>query len=70
MKTLDDYAKELRTDDLIEAAHQAKEQSHELFDDQGIATLSLSLSEVLVDFLKTPEKRRVQNASITQNRWR
>ena len=58
LKTLDDYAKELRTDDLVEAAHRAKEQSHELFEDQGIATLSLLLSEVLVDFLKTPEKWR------------
>ena len=58
MKTLDDYAKQLRTDDLIEAAHRAKKQSHELFEDQGIATLSLLISEVLVDFLKTPEKWR------------
>jgi len=51
MKTLDDYAKELQTDDLIKAAHRAKERSHELFEDQGIATLSLLLSEFLVDFL-------------------
>ena len=58
MKTLDDYAKELQTDDLIKAAHRAKERSHELFEDQGIATLSLLLSEFLADFLKTPEKWR------------
>ena len=58
MKTLDDYAKELQTDNLIKAAHRAKEHSHELFEDQGIATLSLLLSEFLVDVLKTPEKWR------------
>lgn len=56
MKTLDDYAKELQTDNLIKEAHQAKERSYELFEAQGIATLSLLLSEFLVDVLKTPEK--------------
>ena len=30
MKTLDDYTKELKTENLIEAAHTAKEKSHVL----------------------------------------
>jgi len=58
MKTLDDYAKELKTDDLIKAAHRAKEHSHELFEAQGIASLSLLISEFLVDVIKAPEKWR------------
>lgn len=32
MKTLDDYTKELRTENFIEAAHTAKEKSHALLE--------------------------------------
>ena len=46
MKTLDDYIKELKTEDLIEAAHKAKVQSHALLEDQGISTLALMISEL------------------------
>ena len=45
MKTLDNYIKELKTEDLIEAAHTAKEKSHTLLEDQGISTLALMISE-------------------------
>ena len=41
MKILDDYVKELKIEDLIEAAHKAKVQSHTLLEDQGISTLAL-----------------------------
>ncbi|MBI1926133.1 hypothetical protein HYR99_18010 [Candidatus Poribacteria bacterium] len=58
MKTLDDYVKELKTEDLIEAAHKAKEKSHLLLEDQGISTLALLLSELIVDFIKEPERLR------------
>ena len=59
MKTLDDYVKELKTEDLIEAAHTAKVQSHALLEDQGISTLALMISELIVDFIEEPE--RLQN---------
>lgn len=47
MKTLDDYIKELKTENLIEAAHTAKEKSHALLEDQGISTLALMMSYLL-----------------------
>ena len=56
MKTLDDYIKELKTEDLIEAAHTAKVQSHTLLEDQGISTLALMISELIVDFIEEPER--------------
>ena len=56
MKTLDDYIKELKTEDLIEAAHKAKVQSHALLEDQGISTLALMISELIVDFIEEPER--------------
>ena len=40
MKTLD-YIKELKTEDLIEVAHTAKEKSHAFLEDQGFSTLTL-----------------------------
>jgi hypothetical protein len=58
MKTIDEYAKDLRTDDFLEAAHQAKEKSRELFDDQGITSLALVLSDTLADMIRNPEKVR------------
>ena len=58
MKTLNDYAKELKTENLIEAANRAKEKSHTLLEDQGISTLALLLSELLVDFINKPERLR------------
>lgn len=48
MKTLDDYTKELKTEDLIEAAHTAKVRSHALLEDQGISTLALGSTETAV----------------------
>ena len=56
MKTLDDYIKELKTEDLIEAAHTAKVQSRTLLEDQGISTLALMISELIVDFIEEPER--------------
>ena len=56
MKTLNDYIKELQTEDLIEAAHTAKVQSHTLLEDQGISTLALMISELIVDFIEEPER--------------
>ena len=56
MKILDDYIKELKTEDLIEAAHTAKAQSHALLEDQGISTLALMISELIVDFIEEPER--------------
>jgi hypothetical protein len=56
MKTLDDYIKELKTGDLIEAAHTAKVKSHALLEDQGISTLALMISELIVDFIEEPER--------------
>ena len=48
MKTLGDYIKELKTENLIEAAHIAKVQSHTLLEDQGISTLALGSTETAV----------------------
>ena len=48
MKILDDYVKELKTEDLIEAAHIAKVKSHALLEDQGISTLTLGSTETTV----------------------
>lgn len=56
MKTLDDYTKELKTENLIEAAHTAKEKSHVLLEDQGISTLAIMISELIVDFIEEPER--------------
>lgn len=42
--------------DLIEAVHRARKRSTLLLEEQGIAALSIILSETLIDFIEHPEK--------------
>lgn len=56
MKTLDDYIKDLKADDIVKAAHKAKEESYMLLNDQGITTLSLILSDTLAGIIQNPQK--------------
>jgi hypothetical protein len=56
MKTLDDYIKDLKTDDVIKSAHKAKEESYLLMNDQGITAISLILSDTLADIIRNPQK--------------
>jgi len=56
MKNLDDYIKDLKTDDIVKSAHKAKEESYLLMNDQGITTLSLILSDTLVEIIQNPQK--------------
>lgn len=50
-ETLADYLKYLRTDDLLGDTHKAKEESYCLFEDQGIATITLAVADALVGLL-------------------
>jgi len=50
-ETLADYLKYLRTDDLLADTHRAKEESYRLFEDQGIATITLAVANALVGLL-------------------
>jgi len=50
-KTLADYLQYLQTDNLLADAHAAKEKSHALFEDQGLATITLAVADALVGLL-------------------
>ncbi len=50
-ETLADYLRYLRTDDLLADTHRAKEESYALFEDQGLATLTLAVADVLIQQL-------------------
>lgn len=50
-ETLADYLKYLRTDDLLADTHKAKEESYRLFEDQGMATITLAVADALVGLL-------------------
>ncbi len=50
-ETLADYLKYLWTDDLLADTHKAKEESYRLFEDQGIATITLAVADALVGLL-------------------
>ena len=42
--------------DLIEAVRKARKKSNLLLEEQGITTLSIMLSETLIDLIEHPEK--------------
>ncbi|KYK35730.1 MAG: hypothetical protein HXS48_04585 [Theionarchaea archaeon] len=54
------YKKELKEAfkdvDFMEAVHEAKKESTLLLEEQGVTTLSILLSETLIDFIQHPEK--------------
>ncbi|MBU7047570.1 MAG: hypothetical protein HXS54_14140 [Theionarchaea archaeon] len=54
------YKKELgdafKDVDLIEAVRKARKKSNLLLEEQGITTLSIMLSETLIDLIEHPEK--------------
>jgi hypothetical protein len=50
-ETLANYLKYLRTDDLLADTHKAKEESYRLFEDQGMATITLAVADALVGLL-------------------
>ncbi|MBL7065726.1 MAG: hypothetical protein ISS49_16230 [Anaerolineae bacterium] len=50
-ETLADYLECLQTDNLLADIHKAKEKSHALFQDQGLATISMAVADVLVGLL-------------------
>lgn len=50
-ETLADYLRYLQTEDLLADAHRVKEESYALFEDQGLATLTLAVADVLIQQL-------------------
>jgi hypothetical protein len=64
MKTLDDYVKELKTDDLIEAAHRAKERNHALLEEQGISMLQM-VNDHEID--ENPYGKRTHNRTVIRH---
>ena len=60
-ETLADYLKYLRSDDLLADTHRAKEESYRLFEDQGIAMITLAVADALVGLLAEGRLRYREN---------
>jgi hypothetical protein len=56
-ETLADLLPYLHSDDLLADAHRAKEESYRLFEDQGLATITLAVADALVQRLAESQVR-------------
>ena len=72
MKSLDDYLKLMKTDDVVEATQEARTKNAALLNDQGIAAIAILFSDVLAEVIKSPEillsKKGITDAETTQPR--
>lgn len=66
MKYLEDYLKQMKTDDVLKATQEARTKNAALLNDQGIAAISILFSDVLAEVIKSPEillsKKDITNA--------
>ncbi len=72
MKSLDDYLKQMKTDDVVKATQKARTKNAALLNDQGIAAIAILFSDVLAEVIKSPEillsKKGITNAFTEQPR--
>jgi len=54
MKSLDDYLKLMKTDDVVKATQEARTKNALLLNDQGISAIAILFSDVLVEVIKSP----------------
>jgi hypothetical protein len=67
MKSLDDYLKLMKTDDIVKATQEARTKNMALLNDQGIAAIAMLFSDVLAEVIQFPEillsKKEITNVS-------
>jgi hypothetical protein len=67
MKSLDDYLKLMKTDDIVRATQEARTKNMALLNDQGIAAIAMLFSDVLAEVIQFPEillsKKEITNVS-------
>ena len=67
MKSLDDYLKLMKTDDIVRATQEARTKNMALRNDQGIAAISMLFSDILAEAIQSPEillsKKEMTNVS-------
>jgi len=72
MKSLDDYLKRMKTDDVVKATQEARTKNAALLNDQGLAAIATLFSDVLAEVIKSPEillsKEEITNAFREQPR--
>ncbi len=48
-QTFGEYLRQMQTDDVLAATHQAKKRSHAIIEDQGFAAVALLFTDFLAD---------------------
>ncbi|MBI1929997.1 hypothetical protein HYR99_37815 [Candidatus Poribacteria bacterium] len=70
MKSLDDYLKQMRTNDVVKAIQEARTKNMALLNDHGIAAIAVLFSDVLAEVIQSPEillsKKEIANAFTEQ----
>ncbi|HIE26967.1 TPA: hypothetical protein EYP66_06745 [Candidatus Poribacteria bacterium] len=55
MKSLEDYLKQMKTNDVVKATQEARMKNAALLNDQGLAAIAILFSDILAEVIKSPE---------------
>ncbi len=55
---LGEHLRQMQTDDVVAASHQAKERSHAIIEDQGFTAVALLFTDLLADAVQQTRKRQ------------
>jgi len=63
-QTLDTYLPRMQTDDVVAASHQAKERSHVIIEDQGLAAVALLFTDLLAEAVQSTQEKRLAKETV------
>ena len=64
---LEEHLRQMQTDDVVAATHQAKERSHAIIEDQGFAAVALLFTNFLADAVQsTRQQQTPKRTPVTQ----
>ena len=61
---LDTYLLHMQTDDVVAATHKAKERSHVIIEDQGLAAVALLFTDLLAEAVQSTQEKRLARETV------
>jgi hypothetical protein len=63
-QALDTYLPRMQTDDVVAASHKAKERSHAIIEDQGLAAVALLFTDLLAQAVQNTQEKRLARETV------
>lgn len=63
-RLLQDHLREMQTDDVVSATHRAKERSHVIIEDQGLAAIALLFTDFLAEAVQGSHRQYTSRRTV------